>query len=140
RDYKRVFDGQQGPNTGGMGAVSPVPVAQELLKQIEKTIVEPFLKGIQKEKLNYRGIIYFGLMLTKNGPYVLEFNVRFGDPETQVVLPLLKTDLAQVMDAVAHQKLDRIEFEVYPETAVGVVCASGGYPGKFESRKEISGI
>lgn len=139
RDYKRVFDDNKGPNTGGMGAISPVAVPPALLAEIERKVVQPFLTGIRAEKIDYRGVIYFGIMLTAQGPYVLEYNVRFGDPETQVVLPLLKSDLVELFNAVIDRRLDQVKFETHPETCVGVVCASGGYPGSYDSHKEISG-
>lgn len=140
RDYKRVFDDNQGPNTGGMGAICPCPVPDETLQRIDREVVQPFLKGIQTEKLDYRGIIYFGLMLTDNGPFVLEFNARFGDPETQVVLPLIESDLLELFYAVIDQKLEHVPLKVSQQACVGVVCASGGYPGKFESHQEIHGL
>ncbi len=140
RDYKRVFDNNQGPNTGGMGAISPLPLDPKLMDEIERKVVQPFLQGVKSDSLDYRGVIYFGIMLTAAGPYVLEFNTRFGDPETQVVLPLIKSDLVELFDAVVDQTLDQAKFELYNETCVGVVCASGGYPGPIESHKEITGI
>lgn len=140
RDYKRVNDNDQGPNTGGMGAICPVPIPEPVLQQVQQEILQPFLHGLKAERLNYRGLIYFGLMLTEKGPFVLEFNVRFGDPETQVVLPLIKTDLLQLLTAVADQKLEEVPLEISEEACVGVVCASGGYPGKFENNQEIWGI
>ena len=140
RDYKRVFDGQTGPNTGGMGAICPVPVSAADQKAIEKTILQPFLQGIQAEGIDYRGIIYFGLMLTPQGPSVLEFNVRFGDPETQSLLPLLGADLAEIFLATVHKKLDQVVLAPPKESAVGLVCAAGGYPGTYENHKEISGL
>ncbi len=139
RDYKRVFDNNQGPNTGGMGAISPLPTAPGLMDEIERKIVQPFLQGVKTDKLDFRGVIYFGIMLTAAGPYVLEFNTRFGDPETQVVLPLIKSDLVDLFNAVVDQKLDQVSLELHKETCVGVVCASGGYPGPIQSHKEISG-
>lgn len=140
RDYKRVNDFNQGPNTGGMGAFSPVPLSADLQNQIQEKILIPFLKGLQAENLDYRGLIYFGLMLTEQGPTVLEFNVRFGDPETQVVLPLVETDLLSILLAVMEQSLDKISLELSLENCVGVVCASGGYPEKYETGKEIWGL
>ena len=129
QDHKRLLDNDQGPNTGGMGAYAPAPlVTPELLAEIEKTIFKPFLKGIQAEKFDFRGIIYFGIMVTASGPKVLEFNVRFGDPETQVVLPLLDSDLSDVLLAVAEKKLSRNRCAWNKQTALTIVLASGGYP------------
>ena len=140
RDHKRVFDGDKGPNTGGMGAVCPYTLPPGQLDQITRAVLLPFLKGLQKDGLDYRGIIYFGLMLTPKGPQVLEFNVRFGDPETQAVLPLVESDLAAVCDAVIDQKLDKVSFKVPAAFSFGVVCASGGYPGTSQKHKKISGL
>jgi phosphoribosylamine--glycine ligase len=140
RDHKRVFDGDKGPNTGGMGAVCPSALSDEQRAKIESQVFQPFLKGVQADGLDYRGVIYFGLMLTPQGPQVLEFNVRFGDPETQVILPLLDSDLTEVCDAVIDRRLGDFAFKVSKDAAFGVVCASGGYPGKFETRKKISGL
>jgi len=140
RDYKRINDHDQGPNTGGMGSIAPTPVRDVVLEQIDREIVRPFLKGIRAENLDYRGIIYFGLMLTKSGPSVLEFNVRFGDPETQVVLPLVRSDLLQLFNAVVDQSLDKVRLEIDNKVCMSVVCASSGYPEKFQSHKEISGV
>ncbi len=138
RDYKRVFDGNLGPNTGGMGAVAPSPVPAEIMKRVQKEILERFLEGVRKDKLDYRGLIYFGLMLTPKGPVVLEFNVRFGDPETEVILPLIKSDLAQAFLAVCDQKLRGADLKFSREHCVTVVCASGGYPDKYQNHKEIT--
>ena len=140
KDYKRVFDNNEGPNTGGMGAIAPCVVSEKTARAIEQKILKPFLNGIARENLDYRGIIYFGLMLTKDGPYALEFNARFGDPETQVVLPLLKSDLLKVFNSVADRSLNEASLEFVPEFSMGVVCASRGYPGKFEAHKVISGL
>lgn len=140
RDYKRVFDGQKGPNTGGMGAMAPVKISKDILSQIEESVAKPFLRGIQEENLDYRGVIYFGIMLTKKGHYVLEFNIRFGDPETQVVLPLVKTDIIELFNAVINQSLEKVNLEIADEFCVSVVCASGGYPEKYENHKKISGL
>lgn len=140
RDYKRVYDNDQGPNTGGMGALAPIEVPAPVFQQIERRILDPFLKGIQSENLDYRGVIYFGLMLTEAGPFVLEFNVRFGDPETEVVLPLIETELLELFNAVEDQTLDALELKISDASCVAVVCSSGGYPGAFEVHKEISGL
>lgn len=141
QDHKRLLDRDEGPNTGGMGAYAPAPVVTPaLLAEIEKTVFAPFLKGIQAEGFDYRGIIYFGLMLTPTGPKVLEFNVRFGDPETQVVLPLLDSDLADVLMAVADQRLSPELVRWKKASSLCVVMASGGYPGPFEKGKAIRGL
>jgi phosphoribosylamine--glycine ligase len=141
QDHKRVGDGDTGPNTGGMGAYSPAPVVTDaLLKEIDEKILQRFLKGIQTEKLYYRGIIYAGVMFTSDGPKVLEFNVRFGDPETQVVLMRLKSDLADVMLKTAEGRLASVSLEWTDEPAVCVVMASGGYPDSYKKGYEISGF
>ena len=140
RDYKRVLDGNKGPNTGGMGAVSPSPVPPETMVKIDKEIVARFLKGIQQEGLDFRGLIYFGIMLTPQGPKVLEFNVRFGDPETEAVLPLIESDLADAFLAVSSQKLADAPLRFHDGHSVTVVCCSKGYPGKYDSGKEILGL
>jgi len=140
QDHKRLLDNDEGPNTGGMGAYAPAPVVTpELLSVIDKTVFQPFLKGIQAEKFDFRGIIYFGLMLTADGPKVLEFNVRFGDPETQVVLPLLDSDFADILIAVADQKLSPSLVQWKKASSMCVVLASHGYPGSFAKNKRIDG-
>jgi len=141
QDHKRLNDDDHGPNTGGMGAYAPAPVVTpDLLKRIEREIFAPFMKGLIAEKFDYRGIIYFGLMLTAEGPKVLEFNVRFGDPETQTVLPLLETDLVDIFSALAHQKLDQVSVRWKNKSAACVVIASEGYPGTYEKGKIIHGL
>lgn len=142
QDHKRVFDLDQGPNTGGMGAYSPAPVVtKELLKVILETIVYRTIDGLVKEGIDYRGVLYAGVMITKEGPKTLEFNVRFGDPETQAILPRLKSDLVEVMAACSEQKLNRIRTLDWDSRAcVCVVCAAGGYPGEYAKDKEIFGL
>ena len=141
QDHKAVFDGDQGPNTGGMGAYSPAPVVTpELEKSILETVLEPVVRGMAEEGHPYRGILYAGLMITDGGPKVVEFNVRFGDPETQVVLPRMKTDLVQVMLACCEGRLDGEVIEYHEAPCVTVVMASGGYPGNYVKGKPISGI
>ncbi len=141
QDHKRLADGDRGPNTGGMGAYAPAPlITAAKLAVIEKTIFEPFLRGIQEEKYDYRGVIYFGLMMTGDGPKVLEFNVRFGDPETQVVLPLLATDFVTIMEAAAQGRLESGLVRWTSRSALCVVLASGGYPGACETGKVIDGL
>ncbi|MDD5568464.1 MAG: phosphoribosylamine--glycine ligase [Candidatus Omnitrophica bacterium] len=142
QDHKRVFDNDCGPNTGGMGVYSPAPVVtKELFKEILEKIVYRTIDGLVKEGIDYRGVLYAGIMLTKEGPKTLEFNVRFGDPETQAILPRLKSDLLEVMLATAEQKLNRIKNLEWDErSSVCVVCAAGGYPGNYEKGKEIFGL
>ncbi|MBR4222246.1 MAG: phosphoribosylamine--glycine ligase [Victivallales bacterium] len=141
QDHKRAYDGDTGPNTGGMGAYSPAPVVTpDLWKTIDAQILTPFLKGVQVDKLDFRGIIYAGLMITDKGPKVLEFNVRFGDPETQAILTRLKSDLLEALVAVADGRLADVKLEWYDEPSVCVVLASNGYPGHYEKGKPISGL
>lgn len=141
QDHKRAYDGNKGPNTGGMGAISPSPVfTDELKKECMEKIFLPTVKAMKAEGRPFKGVLYFGLMMTENGVMVIEYNARFGDPEAQVVIPLLKTDLFEIMNAVADGKLDRISVEFSDEAAVCVVIASGGYPKKYEKGYEISGL
>lgn len=141
KDHKRVFDRDRGPNTGGMGCVSPPSIfTPEIEKVIQENIVVPTIKGLQKENIDYRGVLYFGLMLTAKGPYLLEYNVRFGDPETQVILPRMDICLIEVMDAVIKRSLDRVSIRWSNSTSVCVILASGGYPGEYKKGKEITGI
>ena len=141
QDHKPAFDGDKGPNTGGMGAYCPVPVCtDEVLRQIQNDIVQPTLRGIQAEGLDYHGVIYFGIMLTAEGPKLLEYNVRFGDPETEVILPALKSDLLELIQASLNETLEDVSVEFNDGSFVDVVLASGGYPGSYEKGKEITGI
>jgi len=141
QDHKRIFDGDLGPNTGGMGAYSPVPlVTKDVLKYAMKNIFRPVIDGLKKEGKIYKGVLYAGLMITKKGPMVLEFNVRFGDPETQAILPRLKTDLLDIMLACVGGALDKIDVQWDDASCVSVVCASKGYPGEYENNKEIFGL
>lgn len=141
QDHKQLNDGDTGPNTGGMGVMCPVPFwNEELAEVIETTIVQPTLKGIQSEKMNYKGIIYFGIMMGENGPELLEYNVRFGDPETEVLLPSLKTDLAEVVKACLNGTLSDIEFEFEEGFFVDVVQVSGGYPKAYKKGYAIDGL
>lgn len=140
RDHKRAYDGDEGPNTGGMGAYSPVPDATpEVMKRVEEEIVKPTVQGLMSDGFDYRGILYFGLMLTKSGPKVLEFNVRMGDPETQVVLPRLDCDLGELMLACARGE-NLPTPVVRPDAAVTVVMASEGYPGAITKGFDIYGV
>lgn len=142
QDHKRIFDNDEGPNTGGMGAYSPAPVVtRELFKEILEKIVYRTIDGLLKGGIEYTGTLYAGVMLTKDGPKTLEFNVRFGDPETQAILPRLKSDLVEVMLATSEGKLSRVRTLEWDERAcVCVVCSSKGYPGEYEKGKEIFGL
>ncbi|MBP5640263.1 MAG: phosphoribosylamine--glycine ligase [Victivallales bacterium] len=141
QDHKRALDGDTGPNTGGMGAYSPAPVVtDDLWKIIYAQVLNPFLKGVQEDGLDFRGVIYAGLMITEQGPKVLEFNVRFGDPETQAILARLDSDLVEALCAVADAKLSEIQLKWNPQPAVCVVITSKGYPGSYEKGKPITGL
>jgi len=140
-DYKPVFDGDRGPNTGGMGSYSPPQfLSPTLAKTVKEAIMEPTVKAMHDEGRAYRGVLYGGLMITNNGPKVLEFNARFGDPEAQVTLPLLKTDLVDIMLAVIDNKLEQIDVEWSDDACVGVVMASAGYPGSYKTDFPITGL
>jgi phosphoribosylamine--glycine ligase len=141
QDHKRVFDDDKGPNTGGMGAYSPAPVVtKEILDIVREKILKPTLKGIQEEKMDYRGVIYAGLMIGPKGVNVLEYNVRFGDPETQAVLPRLASDLVEVFSMISERRLSEVELKWDPRPAVCVIMASAGYPGKYAKGLEIKGL
>ena len=141
QDHKRAFDGDEGPNTGGMGCICPATnLKAETLKHIVKEIVHPTVSGLAAEGRRYQGLLYCGLMLTADGPKVLEFNVRFGDPEAQAILPRLKSDLLPLLMEVANGRLGQHRPEWTREPAVTVVMAAGGYPGAYESGKLIEGI
>ena len=141
QDHKAVFDGDDGPNTGGMGSYSPAPVVTpELYGHCVRTILEPCLEAFKKRGIVYKGIIYAGLMITKDGPKVIEFNCRFGDPETQALLPRMTTDLVEVMLACVEGRLDQIDLQWSADAAVCVVAASGGYPGPYKKGKAIAGL
>ena len=140
QDHKPVFDGDLGPNTGGMGAYSPVPHLEKWLLEIEKTIIDPMVKGLQQEGIDFQGILYTGLMITKDGPKVVEFNVRFGDPEAQVILPRLQNDLLEIMEASTAGCLSSIKLTWKQEACVCVIAASGGYPGDYKTGVPISGL
>jgi len=141
RDHKPVYDGGKGPNTGGMGAYAPAPlVGEDLQQEIENTIINPTLKALQAEGIDFKGIIYFGLMITGDKVKVLEYNVRFGDPEAQVVLPLLETDLLDIFEAVLAEKLSEQELSWSSNKAVCVIMASGGYPREYKMGYPISGL
>jgi phosphoribosylamine--glycine ligase len=141
RDHKRAFDGDKGPNTGGMGAFSPANNWNpDLQSQFEKEIMQPVLRGLLKEGITFRGLLYPGLMITSEGARVLEFNCRFGDPEAQAILPRMKSDLLPLLEATIDGKIDNYSIQWDERAAVTVVLASGGYPGKYETGKPISGL
>ncbi|SFN46451.1 phosphoribosylamine--glycine ligase [Bizionia echini] len=141
KDYKRIGEGDTGLNTGGMGAVSPVPFATpEFLNKIEELVVKPTISGLQKDNLPYKGFVFIGLIKVGNEPKVIEYNVRMGDPETEVVLPRLKNDLVEVFQAISNQTLDTINIEIDERAATTVMLVSGGYPESYEKGKEITGL
>ena len=141
QDHKRVFDNDQGPNTGGMGAFAPSPLyTQEIAERAMNEIIVPTMNAMNAEGFTFKGVLYVGLMLTEKGPKVVEYNARFGDPETQVVLPLLDSDLMEIMMAVRNQTLSELDIQWKQESAACIVLASGGYPGKYEGGKVITGM
>ena len=133
QDHKRAYDNDEGPNTGGMGAISPAPALnQNLNKEIFNNIISPTINGMKLEGYPYEGILYAGVMITEKGPKVIEFNCRFGDPETQVVLPRLNTDLVSIVQKTIKKNLKNMTIDLIPQNAITVVIASKGYPGEFE--------
>ena len=141
QDHKQVFDGDKGPNTGGMGAYAPCPLIDDKMKlKIEKEIIKPLLQGFEKDGICYKGILYIGLMICDGKPFVLEFNVRLGDPETQVLLPLIDTDFVEIAVATVKDKLEEINVRMKDGVAIGITCASKGYPNAYEKGISIYGL
>jgi len=141
KDHKRALDGNKGLNTGGMGTISPNPFyTDEIAEECMKTIFLPTMEAMNKEGRTFKGCLYFGLMLTPKGPKVIEYNSRFGDPETQVVLPRLKTDFVDVIEAVCNETLSELNVEWFGGACACVVMASGGYPGSYKKGIEITGL
>ncbi|BCY27846.1 phosphoribosylamine--glycine ligase [Flavobacterium okayamense] len=141
KDYKRIGEGDTGLNTGGMGAVSPVPFATtEFLSKIEERVVKPTVAGLQKDTIDYKGFVFIGLIKVGDDPFVIEYNVRMGDPETEVVMPRLKTDLVEIFEAMAKQELEKISIEIDERAATTIMMVSGGYPEDYEKGKVITGI
>jgi phosphoribosylamine--glycine ligase len=141
KDYKRIGEGDTGLNTGGMGAISPVPFADKaFLEKVEERIVKPTIRGLKERRIDYKGFIFIGLMNKGGDPYVIEYNVRLGDPESEVVLPRIKTDFVELMKATAEGRLSDMEIELDDETVATVMLVSGGYPGSYKKGKEITGL
>jgi phosphoribosylamine--glycine ligase len=141
KDYKRIGEGDTGPNTGGMGAVSPVPFADsDFMEKVNEQIVKPTIEGLKIEGIPYKGFIFAGLMNVNGSPYVIEYNARMGDPETQVVMPRLKSDLLNLLVLTSQGKLENAEVEFNPDTVTAVILVSGGYPGDYDKGKVISDV
>lgn len=141
KDYKRIGEGDMGLNTGGMGAVSPVPFAnEEFNRKVEERVVRPTIEGLQKDGIDYKGFVFFGLMNVGGDPYVIEYNVRMGDPETEVVMPRLKTDILSLFEAMAKGELEQAAFELDDRFCTTVMLVSQGYPGDYKKGKEITGV
>ncbi|RYY28135.1 MAG: phosphoribosylamine--glycine ligase [Chitinophagaceae bacterium] len=141
KDYKRIGEGDKGPNTGGMGAVSPVPFADaEFMLKVEEQVIKPTVNGLHQEGIDYKGFIFIGIIKVDDEPFVIEYNCRLGDPETEVVIPRLKSDLVALLKATADQKLDEVNIEIDQRIACAVVAVSGGYPGTYEKGLVITGL
>lgn len=141
QDHKRIFDGDQGPNTGGMGTIAPVPwVSKEAIEEIERKVVKPTIQALKKRGRLFQGVLFPGVMITDQGPKVIEFNARFGDPETEVYMRILETDLVEILLACTNGTLKKQKITWSDKFACCVVCASGGYPGKYETGKIINGL
>ena len=141
KDYKRIGEGDKGLNTGGMGAISPVPFAtDEFLAKVEERIIKPSVEGLKKDGIDYVGFLFIGLMNVDGDPFVIEYNVRMGDPETEVVIPRIESDLVEVFEAVGNKTLGEVEFKVTPQTVCTVMAVSGGYPEAYEKQKVITGL
>ena len=141
KDYKRIGEGDTGLNTGGMGSVSHPPfVDDEMMRKVEERIVRPTIEGLQQQQLGYRGVIFLGLISVDDDPFVIEYNCRMGDPETQSVFPRLKTDLVELCRATASGELDQVEIEMDERATASVILVSGGYPGSYEKGKVITGL
>jgi phosphoribosylamine---glycine ligase len=141
KDYKRIGEGDTGLNTGGMGAVSPVPIMTAALKEkIINKIIEPTIKGLQQDNLDYKGFVFIGLMIDKEEPFVIEYNCRMGDPETEVVIPRIQNDLVELLNATVNESLADITLQIDAQSAVGIVAVSGGYPGDYSKAEIITGF
>ncbi|MDD3740923.1 MAG: phosphoribosylamine--glycine ligase [Bacteroidales bacterium] len=141
KDYKRIGENNTGLNTGGMGAISPVPFYdRDFANIVEERIIKPTIEGIKKEKMNYCGFVFFGLMNVGGNPYVIEYNVRMGDPETEAILPRINSDFLKVLISAAEKKLKNVNLEISTEASVTIILVSGGYPGNYEKNKKITGI
>ncbi len=141
KDYKKIGTGNTGPNTGGMGAVSPVPFVNDAyLEKVKKAIIEPTIAGLISEKLDYKGVVFIGLINVNGEPFVIEYNCRFGDPETEVIIPRVENDLVEILLATSQQRLNEVTIKTSPQVAVTVVAVSGGYPNDHETGKEIHGL